>query len=115
MSCSSRSHDGRRRSGYRPVQRCLTLLATLLLVIAPASLAEQAATAGRNVLGIHTLADSRSAIDAQLTWARSLVGVDGHVTQPFFGLDEGTQGPAPDAEYFVEQAYTRSLDPILVL
>ena len=92
----------------------LLYLTVFLLLIAPSSRG-QVATAAQNVRGIHTLADSRSATDAQLTWARSLVGANGHVTQPFFGLDSGTQGPSPEAEYFVEQAYARDLDPILVL
>jgi len=98
-----------------PVRSWLTALAVLILLFTPSSHSGQAATASRNVRGIHTLADSRSAIDAQLTWARHLVGADGHVTQPFFGLDGGTPGPTPEAEYFVEQAYARDLDPILVL
>jgi Carboxypeptidase regulatory-like domain len=90
-------------------------LLVLLLLVAPSSPPGRAVTAAGNVRGIHTLADSRSSIDDQLTWARSLVGAGGHVTQPFFGLDRTTQGPTPDAEYFVEQAYARGLDPILVL
>ncbi len=97
------------------MKRCLTAAAALLLLIAPSVRVEQATAAPRNVRGIHTLADSPSTADAQLTWARSLVGADGHVTQPFSGIDSTTLGPTPTAAYFVEQAYARGLDPILVL
>lgn len=45
---------------------CLTVL---LLLLAPSSRG-WVAVAAQNVRGIHTLADSRSSIDAQLTWAR---------------------------------------------
>ncbi|MCC6175823.1 MAG: carboxypeptidase regulatory-like domain-containing protein [Chloroflexi bacterium] len=70
---------------------------------------------GHNVRGIHTLAASRAAIDAQLAWAGRLIGAGGAVTQPFLGLGPNSPGPTPDAVYFVEQAYVRDLDPILVL
>jgi hypothetical protein len=95
--------------------RCLITLVVLLLLIGPSSAWGQAAIAPRNMRGIHMLADSPSTIEAQLTWARSLVGAGGHVTQPFFGLDGGTAGPGPEAEYFVARAYAHGLDPILVL
>ena len=97
------------------LKQCLPAVAALLLLIVPFGRFGQAATADRNVRGIHTLADSPSATDAHLTWARILVGADGHVTQPFFGIDRHTQGASPEAEYFVEQAYARELHPILVL
>src|SRR4051794_14978776 len=90
----------------------LLALVMLLLTIVPAPLAAQPL---RNVRGIHTLAASRSAIDDQLTWARTLVGPNGYVTQPFQDIDSTTAGPSADAVYFVQQAYARDLDPILVL
>jgi hypothetical protein len=92
----------------------LTLLAfgLLLTVVPPVGEARQTQ---RTVRGIHTLAASRSAIDAQLTWARALVGAGGYVTQPFLGIDSSTLVPSSDAVYFVEEAYRRELNPILVL
>jgi hypothetical protein len=95
----------------------LTSLAALLVLVllAPATPASGAQGAERNVRGIHTLTTSRRDVDAQLTWARSLIGPGGHVTQPFLGIDAATVGPNPVAVYFVEQAYARELDPILVL
>src|SRR5437660_1541444 len=93
----------------------LSALAVLLLITTPRPQAGQASPLGRNVRGIHTLAASRSAIDDQLTWARRLVGAGGYVTQPFLSIDGTTTGPPSDAVYYVEQAYARELDPILVL
>jgi len=90
----------------------LLLMLVLSLAVPPAPLAAQAT---RNVRGIHTLAASRSAIDDQLAWAQHLVGQGGAVTQPFLGINSATIGPSADAVYFVEQAYARDLDPILVL
>lgn len=65
--------------------------------------------------GIHTLAASRQAIHDQLAWADAIVGAGGHVTQPFLGIGAATTGPSPDAVAYVEGAYARQLDPILVL
>lgn len=99
-------------------KRILTVLLALLLVTVPAPRvggAQQAERNVRQIKGIHTLAASRRDMDAQLTWARALVGAGGYVTQPFLGIDAATAGPSPDATYFVEQAYARELDPILVL
>ena len=93
----------------------VTVLIVLVLLTTQAALAAQEAARGRNVRGIHTLAASRTAIDDQLAWARSLVGAGGYVTQPFLGIEGATAGPSPDAVYFVEQAYARELTPILVL
>lgn len=95
-------------------------LLVLLLALAPPTGAQTTGPGGavpatRNVRGIHTLAATRDAIDAQLRWAERLVGAGGHVTQPFLGINRATPGPSADAVYFVEQAYTRQLDPILVL
>jgi hypothetical protein len=69
----------------------------------------------RNVRGIHTLAASRAAIDAQLQWAEQLIGPGGAVTQPFLGIVAQTREATADAVAYVEQAYARQLDPILVL
>ncbi len=91
------------------------LLAALLLTPASGPPPALAQLAARNIRGIHTLAASRQAIDDQLTWARTLVGGGGYVTQPFLGINADTPGPSADAVYFVEQAYARQLDPILVL
>ena len=88
------------------------LVVALLAVLPPATGAQQPP---RSVRGIHTLAASRDAIDAQLAWASRLVGPGGTVTQPFLGIDRDTMGPSSDAVYYVEQAYTHGLDPILVL
>lgn len=87
----------------------------LLLLLAPAPSSAAGQPAPRSIRGIHTLAASREAIDAQLTWAHSLVGAGGHVTQPYLGIGPDTEGPSTDAVYYVEQAYARELDPILVL
>lgn len=86
-----------------------------MAALAPVTAPSQAQPAARNIRGIHTLAASRRVMDDQLAWASSLVGAGGHVTQPFLGLGAATEGPSPDAVYFVEQAYARGLDPILVL
>src|SRR5438034_8881022 len=93
----------------------LSALAMLLLITTPTSFAALEPPAGRNLRGIHTLAANRAAIDDQLTWARSLVGAGGYVTQPFLGIDAATTGPSADAVYFVEQAYAHDLTPILVM
>ena len=104
-----------------PVRRVLTrrfqamVVAICLLLVGPGPVLGEAQTGQRNVRGIHTLAASRSAIDAQLSWAANLVGPGGYVTQPFLGIDAQTTGPSPDAGYYLEQAYARQLDPILVL
>ena len=65
--------------------------------------------------GIHTLAANRQAIHDQLAWADAIIGAGGHVTQPFLNIDAATTGPTPDAVAYVEGAYARQLDPILVL
>jgi hypothetical protein len=93
----------------------LAILVVLVSLLGPVVAPGGAQRLERNVRGIHTLAASRRDIDAQLTWARSLVGPGGHVTQPFLGISGGTAGPMADAVYYVEQAYARELDPILVL
>jgi len=98
--------------------RIVTIVLALLLVAAPAPGVggrQQAERDGRTIRGIHTLAASRRDMDAQLAWASALIGPGGYVTQPFLGIDAATSGPSPDATYFVEQAYARRLDPILVL
>ena len=98
------------------IRASLTIVAVwtilLPLVFTPRS---EAAQTPRNVRGIHTLAASRAAIDDQLSWAQHLVRPNGHVTQPFLGIGIETAGPQPDAVYYLEQAYERQLDPILVL
>src|SRR3954464_6075941 len=93
----------------------LTLLAALLALLTILPLGAEGAQPGRNLRGIHTLAANRAAIDDQLTWAQSLVGAGGYVTQPFLGIDAATSGSSADAVYFVEQASARGLTPILVL
>ena len=98
-----------------PTRLSLAIIIVLTTLLIPAPGVGGAQPAARNVKGIHTLAASRRDIDQQLTWARTLVGRGGYVTQPFLGIDASTQGPGPDATYFVEQAYARELDPILVL
>jgi hypothetical protein len=107
-------------SGSRVLtKRSLTILTVLLLALAPSTPASSEAgepiATGPNVRGIHTLATSQREMDAQLTWARGLVGPGGYVAQPILGLDGASPGPTADAVYFVEQAYDRQLDPILVL
>ncbi|MGE3272103.1 MAG: carboxypeptidase-like regulatory domain-containing protein, partial [Chloroflexota bacterium] len=97
----------------RPV--ILFLAAAILVGFAPTAQDGRAHQTGRNLRGIHTLAASRKAMDDQLAWAEALVGPGGHVTQPILGLGAGTAGPSDDAIYYVEQAYRRRLDPILVL
>ncbi|HZO32256.1 MAG TPA: carboxypeptidase regulatory-like domain-containing protein [Chloroflexota bacterium] len=97
------------------MKRTSIALVALLLLLAPAPRAGAAQQTERNIKGIHTLAASRRDVDQQLTWARSLVGPGGYVTQPFLGIDATTAGPSPDATYYVEQAYARDLNPILVL
>jgi hypothetical protein len=96
-----------------------TLLLVILVLLtppaAPMLVQAQESAPARNIRGIHTLAASRQAIDDQLTWASTLVGAGGYVTQPFLGINADTVGPSADAVYFVEQAYARNLDPILVL
>jgi hypothetical protein len=98
-----------------PSRFSLTLVLAALVLFAPVPPPTQAQLSERNVRGIHTLAASRRDIDAQLTWARTLVGEGGYVTQPFLDIDATTTEPSQDAVYYVEQAYARSLDPILVL
>jgi hypothetical protein len=107
-----------------PAIRLLCARWLILILLVPALLASsallvpamvRAQVPQRNIFGIHTLAASRQAIDDQLTWAHTLVGAGGYVTQPFLGINADTQGPSDDAVYFVEQAYARELDPILVL
>jgi hypothetical protein len=92
----------------------MTAVAALLVALLPATRlsAEQPP---RNVRGIHTLAATRDAINDQLSWASAMVGAGGHVTQPFLGIDAATLGPTADAIAYVEGAYARQLDPILVL
>src|SRR5690348_280808 len=93
----------------------LALLAALLALLTILPIVAEGAQPGSNMRGIHVLAANRAAIDDQLTWAHSLVGAGGYVTQPFLGIDASTSGPSADAVYFVEQAYARDLTPILVL
>jgi hypothetical protein len=91
------------------------MLAVLLLLLGPAPAIGVAQDGPRNVRGIHTLAASTRAIDAQLRWAANLVGPGGAVTQPFLGIDAQTAGPSADAVTYVQQSYEHQLDPILVL
>ncbi|MCC7368390.1 MAG: carboxypeptidase regulatory-like domain-containing protein [Chloroflexi bacterium] len=96
----------------------MLVLVVLLLVSGTGSASAQLTPprqGARNVRGIHTLAASRQAIDDQLTWASGLAGVGGHVTQPFLGIGAETTGPSADALAYVEGAYARGLNPILVL
>ena len=100
--------------GGAAIRLAFTVAVALLFGLLPVArlAAEQPA---RNVRGIHTLAATSQAITDQLTWASAMVGAGGHVTQPFLGIDAATQAPTSDAVAYVEGAYARQLDPILVL